>query len=270
MMTMTSVLKKKDTIELVVPLFLHLLKDSNSEVRLNLISRLDAINDVMNGDQLSASLLPAIMELAADPKWRVRLQIIEHTPSLAKQLGHEFFDAKLSELCMNWLGDPVYSIREAATANLTKLVHVYGVEWAKVNIVPKVVNLGGHRSYLYRLTAVFAIGDMSPILGSVVACEQFVPVLAMLAVDPVPNVRFNTVKVVMTMAQNGQLGGRGGEGGSGVVDKGEKQMTDVGGAATEEQKKRAMVTLLPIVQRLTADADNDVKYYATLCMQTLQ
>ena len=91
-------------------------------MRLNLISRLDAINDVMNGEQLSASLLPAIMELAADPKWRVRLQIIEHTPSLAKQLGHEFFDAKLSELCMNWLGDPVYSIREAATANLTKLV----------------------------------------------------------------------------------------------------------------------------------------------------
>ena len=278
MMSMASVLKKKDTIELVVPLFLTLLKDTNSEVRLNLISRLDSINDVMNVEQLSASLLPAIMELAADPKWRVRLQIIEHVPSLAQQLGHEFFDAKLSDLCMNWLGDPVFSIREAATANLTKLVHVYGVEWAKANIVPKVVNLGQHRSYLYRLTAVFAIGDMSPILGSSVVCEQFVAVLSQLAVDPVPNVRFNTVKVISTMASNGQLGagagekpgaGAGSAAGSAVGDKVEKVMVDVGASASDEQKRKAVGVLLPIVEKLAGDTDNDVKYYATLCLQAL-
>ena len=280
MMSMTSVLKKKDTIELVVPLFLTLLKDSNSEVRLNLISRLDSINDVMNVEQLSASLLPAIMELAADPKWRVRLQIIDHVPSLARQLGHEFFDAKLSELCMNWLGDSVYSIREAATGNLTKLVHVYGVDWAKANIVPKVVALGAHRSYLYRLTAVFAMGDMAAILGSGVVVRQFVPVLAQLAVDPVPNVRFNTVKVIMQLAQSGRLGlggGAGGGGGGGGEEKEEKAgvsmgataMSDVG-SASEVEKKEAVAKLLPIVTNLQQDNDNDVKYYAALAIPALQ
>jgi serine/threonine-protein phosphatase 2A regulatory subunit A len=257
MMTLSSVLKKKEAVELVVPLFLTLLKDSNSEVRLNLISRLDSINDVMSAEQLSASLLPAIMELAADPKWRVRLQIIEHVPALARQLGHEFFDAKLAGLCMDWLGDSVYSIREAATANLTKLVEVFGVDWAKRNIVPKVVGLSQHRSYLQRLTAVFAIGDMGAILGSRVVCEQFVPVLSALCLDPVPNVRFNCVKVIMALAANGQLGGKAAD----SLMEDEKD--------GEEQRRQAVSALIPVVQRLVQDSDNDVKYYAQLCVQAL-
>lgn len=71
--------------------------------------------------------------------------------------GVEFFESKLSDLCMTWLGDQVYSIREAATANLAKLAEVFGQPWAKNHIVPKVVNLGTHKSYLYRMTALVAI-----------------------------------------------------------------------------------------------------------------
>ena len=59
---------------------------------------------------------------------------------------------------MSWLGDTVFSIREAATINLKKLTEVFGVEWARVAIVPKVVNLGTHQNYLYRMTTVQAIG----------------------------------------------------------------------------------------------------------------
>jgi serine/threonine-protein phosphatase 2A regulatory subunit A len=59
---------------------------------------------------------------------------------------------------MSWLGDTVYSIREAATTNLKKLTEVFGVEWARTQIVPKVVNMGSHPNYLYRMTTVQAIG----------------------------------------------------------------------------------------------------------------
>lgn len=59
---------------------------------------------------------------------------------------------------MSWLGDTVYSIREAATVNLQKLTEVFGVDWARVAIVPKVVNMGAHPNYLYRMTTVQAIG----------------------------------------------------------------------------------------------------------------
>lgn len=65
------------TIEHLLPLFLSQLKDECPEVRLNIISNLDCVNEVIGIQQLSQSLLPAIVELAEDSKWRVRLAIIE-------------------------------------------------------------------------------------------------------------------------------------------------------------------------------------------------
>ncbi len=106
---------------------------------------------------LSQSLLPAIVQLAEDKQWRVRLAIIEYVPLLASQLGVKFFDEKLSNLCMSWLGDTVFSIREASTQNLKKLTEVFGVEWANEAIVPKVMAMGQHPNYLYRMTTCFAV-----------------------------------------------------------------------------------------------------------------
>lgn len=87
----------------------------------------------------------------------MRLAIIEYIPLLASQLGVKFFDEKLSALCMGWLGDTVFSIREAATHNLKKLTEVFGVEWASEAIIPKVMAMGNHPNYLYRMTTCFAI-----------------------------------------------------------------------------------------------------------------
>jgi serine/threonine-protein phosphatase 2A regulatory subunit A len=114
-------------------------------------------NAVIGIDRLSETLLPAIVELAEDKSWRVRQAIIEYIPLLANQLGKPFFDEQLGNLCMSWLGDTVFSIREAATVNLKKLTEVFGVEWAKVQIVPKVMGMGQHPNYLFRMTTVQAI-----------------------------------------------------------------------------------------------------------------
>ena len=152
---LAPLLGKEATIDQLLPLFLQLLKDDISEVRLNLISKLDMVNQGMSGslqqsqlipvigiDRLSQALLPAIMELAEDKQWRVRQAIIEYIPLLATQLGVQFFDDKLSTLCMSWLGDTVFSIREAATINLKKLTDIFGIEWARHSILPKVLEMG--------------------------------------------------------------------------------------------------------------------------------
>ena len=87
------------TIEHLLPLFLNQLKDECPEVRLNIISNLDCVNEVIGIQQLSQSLLPAIVELAEDTKWRVRLAIIEYMPLLAGKLYH--FAKKLDVSCQN-------------------------------------------------------------------------------------------------------------------------------------------------------------------------
>jgi serine/threonine-protein phosphatase 2A regulatory subunit A len=159
------------------------LKDEFPEVRLNVISKLETVNggkfvvylhansslkklllSVIDIELLSENLLPAIIELAEDKSWRVRQAIIEYIPLLATQLGKPFFDEQLGNLCMSWLGDTVFSIRESATINLKKLTDVFGVDWAKVQIVPKVMGMGQHPNYLYRMTTVQAI-TVSPHLS---------------------------------------------------------------------------------------------------------
>jgi serine/threonine-protein phosphatase 2A regulatory subunit A len=154
---LAPILGKQETTEHLLPMFLQMLKDEFPDVRLNIISKLELVNDVIGIELLSQSLLPAIVQLAEDKQWRVRLAIIQHLPLLASQLGVKFFDEKLSSLCMSWLGDTVFSIREASTQNLKKLTDVFGVQWANEAIVPKVVAMGGHPNYLYRMTTCFAV-----------------------------------------------------------------------------------------------------------------
>lgn len=97
------------------------------------------------------------VQLAGDKQWRVRLAIIDYIPLLALQLSVKFFDEKLSTLCMSWLDNTVFSIREASAKNLKKLTEVFGIEWAMTTIVPKVLQMGSHPNYLYRMTTCFAI-----------------------------------------------------------------------------------------------------------------
>lgn len=139
------------------------------------------------------------MELAEDKQWRVRLAIIEYLPLLAAQVGQAFFDEKLSSLCIGWLGDHVFSIRgtfhsvyilhrvdhilyvEAATANLEKIAKIFGIEWSKANILPKVFNLHSNTNYLYRMTSLNAVNVLCETLGEEIVTNTMLPLVLELA-----------------------------------------------------------------------------------------
>lgn len=70
----------------ILPLIVQLLKDDSSDVRLNVISKLEVILGVVGIEELSSSLIPAIITLVEDKKWRVRQTIIEYIPDLAQTL----------------------------------------------------------------------------------------------------------------------------------------------------------------------------------------
>ncbi|WWC86433.1 uncharacterized protein L201_001310 [Kwoniella dendrophila CBS 6074] len=229
------------TVENLLPLFLQLLKDDFSDVRLNLIGKLDMVNDVIGIERLSQALLPAIMELAEDKQWRVRQAIIEYIPLLAQQLGVQFFDDKLGQLCMSWLGDTVFSIREAATINLKKLTDVFGVEWAKTTIIPKVLEMGDHQNYLYRMTTIFAITTMAPSLNVSIIKETVLQSALNLASDPIPNIRFNVAKCLETLAL-------------------------VLNSSTEGQELISR-KVLPALKKLQEDSDADVRFFATKAVE---
>ncbi|KTF92215.1 hypothetical protein cypCar_00008489 [Cyprinus carpio] len=177
-MGLSTILGKDNTVEHLLPLFLVQLKDECPEVRLNIISNLDCVNEVIGIRQLSQSLLPAIVELAEDAKWR----------------GVEFFDEKLNSLCMAWLIDHVFAIREAATCNLMKLVEKFGAEWAQNTIVPKVLGMANDSNYLHRMTTLFCINALSGVCGQEITTKHMLPVVLKMSTDQVANVRFNVAR----------------------------------------------------------------------------
>ncbi|KAL0657963.1 hypothetical protein Bca4012_078548 [Brassica carinata] len=183
-MGMAPVLGKDATIEHLLPIFLSLLKDEFPDVRLNIISKLDQVNQVIGIDLLSQSLLPAIVELAEDRHWRVRLAIIEYIPLLASQLGVGFFDDKLGALCMQWLQDKVHSIREAAANNVKRLAEEFGPEWAMQHIVPQVLEMISNPHYLYRMTILRAVSLLAPVMGSEITCSKLLPVVVEKTIRP--------------------------------------------------------------------------------------
>uniref|UniRef100_A0A2K5EV08 Protein phosphatase 2 scaffold subunit Abeta n=1 Tax=Aotus nancymaae TaxID=37293 RepID=A0A2K5EV08_AOTNA len=208
------------------------------EVRLNIISNLDCVNEVIGIRQLSQSLLPAIVELAEDAKWRVRLAIIEYMPLLAGQLGVEFFNEKLNSLCMAWLLDHVYAIREAATNNLMKLVQKFGTEWAQNTIVPKVLIMANDPNYLHRMTTLFCINALSEACGQEITTKQMLPIVLKMAGDQVANVRFNVAKSLQKIGP--------------ILDT----------SALQGEVK-------PVLQKLGQDEDMDVKYFAQEAISVL-
>lgn len=239
---LAPLLNKEPTIEHLLPLFLHLLKDDFPEVRLNIISKLETVNSVIGIDLLSESLLPAIVELADDKSWRVRQAIIEYIPLLANQLGKPFFDEQMGTLCMSWLGDTVYSIREAAIVNLKKLTEVFGVEWAKVAIVPKVMGMGQHPNYMYRMTTVQAIMTIAPSLNLEIVRAEIINPLLLLASDPIPNIRFNVAKSLEVLAATFNN-------------------------TSPEGHEFVQQQIVPVLDQQKNDQDADVRFFATRALQ---
>ncbi|KAL9599375.1 MAG: hypothetical protein Q9219_003908 [cf. Caloplaca sp. 3 TL-2023] len=253
---LAPILGKEETISHLLPMFLSMLKDDFPDVRLHIISKLELVNKVIGIELLSQSLLPAIVQLAEDKQWRVRLAIIEYIPLLASQLGVQFFDEKLATLCMSWLGDTVFSIREAATQNLKKLTEVFGVDWASEAIIPKVMAMGQHPNYLYRMTTCFAISTLAPAINIDVIEKSILPMMDRLVSDDIPNIRFNVAKSYAIL-----------------IDVLKRLPADMTILALEKSNQPANPSprgqdliqhrILPNLEKLQQDEDVDVRYFAS-------
>ncbi|KAL9045724.1 MAG: hypothetical protein Q9214_001281 [Letrouitia sp. 1 TL-2023] len=253
---LAPILGKEETIAHLLPMFLQMLKDEYPDVRLHIISKLELVNKVIGIELLSQSLLPAIVQLAEDKQWRVRLAIIEYIPLLASQLGVQFFDEKLGTLCMSWLGDTVFSIREAATQNLKKLTEVFGVSWASEAIIPKVMAMGQHPNYLYRMTTCFAITTLAPAIDIEVIEKSILPMMDRLVSDDIPNIRFNVAKSYSVLI--------------GVLKRLPANTTIIaleksGQSASPSSRGQELIDtqILPNLEKLQQDDDVDVRYFAT-------
>lgn len=87
LLSVCPIIERGPTNEHVLPIFLNLLRDDNSEVRLNLFKRLEDLNQVIGIENLQESIIPSLTDLSQDKNWRIKLSVVQQFPVLARQLG---------------------------------------------------------------------------------------------------------------------------------------------------------------------------------------
>ena len=105
-------------------------------------------------------------------------------------------------VCVSYL---VFAVREAATNNLKRLVAIFGSNWARSSVLPKVVQMCNDQNYLHRMTCLFCINVLAEVCETQLIEENMLPIVYQMANDPVPNVRFNvckTIHILCTVLKN--------------------------------------------------------------------
>merc|ERR1712002_577721 len=107
-----------------------------------------------------------------------------------------------------------------------------------MGVIPKVLQLAEDSSYLRRMTTIFSLNELSSVLPTDVIIKLVLPTLTKLSKDKVPNVRFNVCKCM------------------------EKVGLQVDGSTVQNDVK-------PMLKKLQADTDPDVKFFADQALAVL-
>ncbi|EGR29291.1 hypothetical protein IMG5_159380, partial [Ichthyophthirius multifiliis] len=99
---LSQFLGKTNTNELILPVFLQLLKDEDSDVRINLFKQLNQITNVLGIDMLSQSVIPALTDLAQDKIGEQDSLQLKSFPFSQKKLDKNFQMKKF--LKYQWIG----------------------------------------------------------------------------------------------------------------------------------------------------------------------
>jgi len=182
--------------ETILPLFQQLLSDTRSEVKLNLMSSIHFIKPHVTEESFLKTLLPSIIELSQHTNWRIRVNVTMQYVILAHQLSPETFLNRLLPIALCQLCDPVASVRYGAISNFFKFTIVYGINWCRQHLLPRLQALAEHQSFTHRLSAALAITGLLQIFPLTVIYQEIYPIISNLLNDRVTNIQLLSLRSV--------------------------------------------------------------------------
>jgi serine/threonine-protein phosphatase 2A regulatory subunit A len=81
---MAHIIGKDYTNSKIVPILMDLLKDDNSEVKMNVCNGLQKVALVIGPDVLSPTFLTTVTTMTKEAQWRVRMSVFELIGELSK------------------------------------------------------------------------------------------------------------------------------------------------------------------------------------------
>jgi len=235
---LAPVLGKDAALNELLPLVKLFLADEQIEIKRKTLRSVAPLVETLGGDGTDAHLLPEVLAMAQDQQWRVRHSIVETMAVYAQHLGMELFNLRLKEVQERALADSVAQIRGQAVLNLSALYTKFGERWLRDQLLPGVLEAAkstGGASYLRRITALQAVGQLAGVMaGPVVAQELVTQVAVPLSRDKVANVRIAAADA----------------------------LTKCLACLASENQSFVKESIHPVLNDLTQDSDADVKFFA--------
>ena len=234
---MAHLIGKNYCLNSVLPILLELLKDDNSEVRLNVASNMHKLAKVVGAELLSPTLVAQLTTMTKDAQWRVRMSIFELIGSLSVEFGIEVFQRTLETIFFQYLTNTAASVRNMGVTKSGELAASFGADWVVATLVPKVVDSYNvdQQGYNYRMCALEALSVVMPVLPKEMIGEMIVPTLVKACGDRIPNVQFCVARIIKLNRQ--------------YIDP--SSFND---------------KIMPKLREMSQEADKDVAYYATVAM----
>lgn len=236
LMELASVIDRHNANASIVPLFIQILRDSDNEASVALLTSLLTYVDKVDLTGMTPAILPVILEIAGETHWRVKVVIIKLIPSFARVLGLDEFTKKLFPLVNTWLCDSIFSVRDQMATQLGALVQLFGVDWATQALAPVILQFKGNANYLIRQVTLMCVNHLQGFIPMNILVKHFLPVVLHMSNDRVPNVKFMVAKTLLLFV------------------------------GTNEPKINQQIQAC--LKTLSNDADTDVKYFA--CMALLK
>ena len=144
---------------------MELLKDDNSEVKLNVVTGLKKIAHVV-GDELFSSpmLLTVLGNMTKDGQWRVRMSVFELLADFAIIFGMETYTTHLQTIFMGYLTNTAASVRQMGITKSGILAAAFKNEWVMNEYIPVVINHFSldKKGYNYRMCCLNSLAAVLP------------------------------------------------------------------------------------------------------------
>jgi serine/threonine-protein phosphatase 2A regulatory subunit A len=195
---MASIVGKDYTANKIMPILMDLIKDENSEVKLNVCNGLIKVASVVGPDVLSPTFLSTLTSMSKEGQWRVRMAVFELIGEMSKLFAKDVFQKHLEALFMSYLNNTAASVRDMGVRKAKELADKYKGDWIITTFIPKVVETYNidKQGYNYRMCCLQSLLQILPHLSKDQTASLVIPIFAKAMKDPIPNVRFTVAKIL--------------------------------------------------------------------------
>ena len=182
----------------MLPILMELLKDDNSEVKLNVVSGLVKIANVVGADLLSAQLMTTLSNMTKDGQWRVRMGVFELIADLGVIFGKDLFQKHLQATFMGYLTNTAASVRQMGIQKSAILAKNFSQDWILQEYIPVVNNhyTVDKKGYNYRMCCLNSLSAVMPYTPKDAITQHIIPIFLKATKDDIPNVKFCVSKII--------------------------------------------------------------------------